>query len=164
MKSTFVMILAATCLLLHGILRGQDIPKNVKPFVRLVTEALYVVEYQDGKMLRSYVTREANVCGSGTVISKDGLILTNYHVARPRGVHTTEEGVTIAYATATNSMKVYELSDNDPLRKPRLRYIANYLGGDKGQDMAILKIVADANTGETIKNPNFDYVSFGGFV
>lgn len=86
-----------------------------------------VVEIKTETMTRdrfygNYVSEGA---GSGVIISKNGYIITNYHVV---------DGATTIYVTLTNG-KEYE---------------ATYIGGDAENDIAVLRINANNLTAATI--------------
>ena len=67
--------------------------------------------------------------GSGTIISPDGYILTNFHVIEDRN------GRASPYAEIRITENLNEL--------PEHQYYAEYINGSQDDDLAILKIVAD---------------------
>lgn len=151
---------------------AQEIPSDFTPFVRLghvVKISVYKEPVLDpiGQNILSPGTliREEMVnmpVGSGTIISADGLILTNWHVYQitdqvqfdPR-----TELLQVAQRVG-QKMLVYRLYDNDPLKIPRLQYQAVPISLDEEHDTAILRIVADMDDNQVDKN-DFSYVSLG---
>lgn len=76
--------------------------------------------------------------GSGSIVSKDGLILTNAHVAAPSapglGVSTAEPGGYLISLTST---------DDDKPTEPA--FMAETIVADGVLDLAVMKIVSDAD-------------------
>lgn len=167
--------LAGLVLLLFGfspLLTAQEIPGDFTPFVRLghvVKISVYREPVLDplgqnilnpGTLIREEMVNMP--VGSGTIISADGLILTNWHVyqitdqiqydPRTRMLQVAER--------IGQKMLVYRLYDNDPLKIPLLQYQAMPISLDEEHDTAILRIVADMGDNKIDKN-DFSYVSLG---
>jgi S1-C subfamily serine protease len=153
-------------------LRADEIPSDVTPYVRLghlVKVSVYrnpVVDESTRSILSSgQLIREEIVqmpVGSGTIVSADGLILTNNHVYQmENNIQYDENTKTLVLAQpASRSMLVYVLDNNDPLKVPVLRYMANPITVDEQHDTALLKIVADQE-GNTLTAPTFSFVEIG---
>lgn len=94
-----------------------------------------VIPFQSVVMITAYFTengtRKVGWTGSGTIISPDGLILTNAHVVLP-AVDNPVDLLTIAPT----------LQDD---RKPDPAYIAQVVQADTGLDLAVIKIISDLN-------------------
>ncbi len=157
-------------LVLPLLLAAQEIPKDVTPYVALGYEL--VVEYYaqpviaDGKLVdKGPVTQRKflkTTLGSGTIVSKEGLVLTNFHVYNIfEREYDAEQNVYVEIKPASKDMLVYQLTDNDPLKEPVLKYIATPLAFDQNLDICLLQIVADAETGQALEHPNFTYVQLG---
>lgn len=81
--------------------------------------------------------------GSGSVISKDGLVLTNYHVLLDEG------------QVLLNPQGLAFVGFSDDVRYPPSRwYIAVLVNGDFVRDLAVLRIIATAN-GKAVRGLSF---------
>jgi S1-C subfamily serine protease/ribosomal protein L40E len=91
--------------------------------------------------------------GSGTVVNGEkGFILTNFHV-----VGDPESG---QYANA-EKMAWIALSPNGSMQPPAVRYRAEVVNGDPQLDLALLRIVADADGKRTPDNLNLTAIPAG---
>jgi hypothetical protein len=154
--------------------RAQTWPSDWRPFIRLGFEATRQ-RYQNpivdgGRLVDPGVLVEsgrvsADGVGSGSVITSDGLILTNFHVAtlvlKPRQ-EVSENRQTLVRVTPLNTgvMLVYELDAKDPLKAPTLQYRARFLAGNEDLDVAILKIFARGD-GTPLARKDFAAVALG---
>jgi hypothetical protein len=153
-----------------GMILGQEVPKNVTPFVALGYD-LVIEIYRDPVIIDNQLVDKGPVSerriiqtpvGSGTVISKEGLILTNYHVYNVSGYeYDAQNNIYVTYAPASKDMLVYILEDNNPLKEPVLKYVATPLTLHTVLDVCVLKIIADANTGQALSGKEFEYVKLG---
>ncbi|MEZ4630461.1 MAG: bifunctional trypsin-like peptidase domain-containing/SEL1-like repeat protein [Deinococcales bacterium] len=89
--------------------------------------------------------------GSGTVITPDGYLVTNYHVvSEPRGN---------SFADAYRYSRI-DVSPN-ARSEPEPRYIAEFVDGSKDLDIAILRIVGDARGNQLPRGTSFTYMPVG---
>ncbi len=153
---------------LIGQLRSQ-MPENYSPFVRLgflAVMEVYRPVIENGQLVslgeplkKEYIPIET--VGSGTIISSDGLILTNYHVFERDAVlhkqYDPDKNLLALVRPAGDEMLVYMLPGNDPLEEPVFKYVAALVAYDDKLDVCLLKIVAD-NKGNVIEQVNLNYV------
>jgi S1-C subfamily serine protease len=168
----FVLLASLICTTLFVPLESDEIPQDVTPYVRLghfVRVSVFrnpTVDPQQRRILNpGQLIREEVVqmpVGSGTVISSNGLILTNNHVYQMEdNIQYEEETQTLILAQpASREMLVYTLADNDPLKVPELQYLAEPVSLDETHDIALLRIVKDKD-GNPIEGETFSYVSIG---
>ena len=150
---------------------SDNIPSDFMPFVRLgyiVRISVYknpiltknldrVIEY--GQLIKEGL--EKIPIGSGTIISKDGLILTNYHVYQMEDkIHYEKKNnLLFIFKPVSLSVLVYRLKDNDPLKVPEWQFLATPIAFDKKRDIALFKINQDKE-GNPV-NQKFSYVNIG---
>lgn len=153
---------------------ADDIPSDVTPHIRLwrlVKSSIYknpVIRQNgknqeiinDGELIEETIMPAP--AGSGTIISPDGLILTNRHVYRMTDSfkYNSDKKMLYKAAPVNVNMLVYRLQDNDPLKPPVFQYIAAPISLDTKHDVALLKIIADKDGNKITKN-DFAYVNIG---
>ena len=159
-------------LLLFAVSLYSDIPENVSPYVQLghvVKVSIYKNATVDAKTKKiialGELIKESNnevPVGSGTIISSDGLILTNYHVYDIENTFRYDSRINRLYLRqrVSTSMLVYKLADNDPLKPPVMKYLAVPVGLDKKHDTALLKIHAEIK-GKQIEIKDLPFARFG---
>jgi hypothetical protein len=153
---------------------GQELPQDMRPFVKLGYEFSVEVfrgpTVRDGQVVdpgtlidgprRQIVT----IHGSGTVISRDGLILTNFHVYEPVTQPFLEldkkRNLLVKGTPIGRHMLVFENDLLDPMKVPTLRYRALPLAHDEELDVTLLKIVAAAD-GSRLVRQDFAFVELG---
>lgn len=101
--------------------------------------------------------------GSGTFISKTGLILTNFHVWQfeVRLRYDKPNNVVYRIKAATDDMLVYMLDPSNIFKEPKKKYVAHYLVGDKDKDIVLMRCALDANTGQEISRSDFPFMKLG---
>jgi hypothetical protein len=169
-KKTVLSILLG--ILLRIPLLGE-IPSDFTPYVRL-GHLLKISVYRNpildpsgqavlnpGELVREEGPIQMPV-GSGTIISAEGLILTNWHVysVEDQIQYDQRTGLLRVAQRAGTTMLVYRLQDNDPLKVPVLQFRAVPVSLDEDHDTALLKIVADAQ-GNPIDRRDFSYATLG---
>jgi S1-C subfamily serine protease len=88
--------------------------------------------------------------GSGTIISPDGFVLTNFHV-----IGDIETGVALEWH------QIYTVDPQNPDLEPTFRYWARFVAGDAELDLAILQIVEDAEEQPLPSGTIFPFLPIG---
>lgn len=148
-----------------------NIPDEITPFVQLghlVKLSIYknaIVDAKEKKIISNgelvKESIEETPVGSGSIISSDGLILTNYHVYQLDNMYRYDNRINRLYVRqrVSNTMLVYRLSDNDPLKAPVLQFLAVPVSLDQMHDTALLKIYAEPK-GKEIEVSDIPFIRF----
>ena len=99
----------------------EEIAEAVKPSIVTILVTVPSTRYQNGFF--SYTVGGVSSSGSGIILNTDGYIVTNYHVV---SYYDSYDNVTI-------DVTLYDGKE----------YPAEFIGGDKNNDLAVIKIEAD---------------------
>lgn len=97
-------------------------------------------------------TTEDASTGSGSLVSKDGYVLTNFHVIgdiETGQYHNDEEWVVIG------------LNWDNPANEPDTFYRAEIVRADRTYDLALVRIVADSDGGDLPSDLEFPFIPVG---
>lgn len=167
-----IRCLTCAVLIFCGLLPAQKVPTDFSPFVRLghlMKVSIYsnpVFDPGERNVLHpGDLVKEESMrmpVGSGTIISAEGLILTNWHVYQidPQYQYDPSTRMLRVAEKVGNAMLVYRLHDNDPLKIPVLQYLAVPISLDEEHDTAVLKIMTDS-AGNEVDIRDFSYVPLG---
>ncbi len=149
----------------------DNIPSDFTPFVRL-GHLMKISVYKNpimnknldevikhGQLIKEGL--EKMPTGSGTIISKNGLILTNYHIYRMEDNirYDKENNLLFVFKPVSPSIMVYRLKDNDPLKVPEWQFSATPIALDEERDTALFLIDQDKDGNPVSKE--FSYVDIG---
>lgn len=144
---------------------------ELRPYVRLGVSGLIEVfrnpvikngEVVDYGQLIEKVRGEYG-SGSGTVITPEGLILTNHHVLEMLldDDLSYDSAKKLLTRFTPSQMYVGEVDAREPLAPVTDRYIAEPVVWDEDRDIAIVKITKDARTGMAVNRRDFVYTRVG---
>jgi S1-C subfamily serine protease len=101
--------------------------------------------------------------GSGTVITPDGLIVTNHHVIESLLdddlTYNSQKKELIRFTPS--QMYVGEVDVREPLAPVADRYIAEAVAWDDDRDVALVRIAKDAKTGAPVQRRDFAFARLG---
>lgn len=154
-----------TAVLLFASLCGSGVRAALDPVAQQQVEssvvelALWLVGAKHGQPLEETQPR-----GSGTIISADGLILTNAHVITTQGLpdeiaartaQAAQQGsdLTLAAAADADGALYYRVLIPDQSGNPVPAYTAQVVGVDPILDLAVLRVVGDAYGGPLGERP-----------
>ena len=161
-------VLIVSVLIIVAHLGAQSPPQNVKPMIAIGAE--YRVQkfksplISNGQLVNAgQLTAQqlvSHVAGSGSVITKDGLILTNWHVISGSSgsiEYDQEKNELFVMQRTSQDFIIWELDENDPLVPPVKKYTAEVIAMDETADIALLKLKIEINSGQPVSG-ELDYL------
>jgi S1-C subfamily serine protease len=144
---------------------------DMQPYVRLAVTGL-IEEYKNAVIKNGEVTDRGTLVdswrgewsvGSGTIVTPDGLIVTNYHVLEDMldPVFEYDETDKILTRFAPSKMLVGMVDARNPLAPVVDKYVAEDVAWLESRDIALVRIATDAKTGDAIKRKDFPYTQVG---
>lgn len=144
--------------------------RDYRPYVKLMCDCsrrVYRLDRRpDGRLVEGPLieaTRGNSTRGSGTVLTADGLVLTNYHVYEALVVPDTivNEADGLIVRSTPIRIIVAEVNPANPLGRPDEKYVAEAYGLYPDRDMAVVKIVRDARTNQPLDRRDFTTATLG---
>jgi len=169
-RTLITALIALTALVApHSVLPQADeklLPCSVSLRQEVVVETIKNPVIQEETLVGGdVVKREMDIVdmGSGTVISRSGLLLTNYHVWQfePRLRFDKASNVVFRMRAATEDMLVYMLDPGNVFKEPKKKYVAQFVSGDEDQDIVVMKCTLDANTGQEVTGIDLPFLRLG---
>jgi len=145
---------------------------DLRPYVRISLTGVIewfrdpVIANGEIKDIGTLVRKERGeyAIGSGTIITAEGLVITNYHVIEdsfdPVILHYDEKDRVIVRATPIR-MLAGDIDPCDPLAPVDDRYVVEPVVWLEDRDVAVLRIVKDAATGADIGRRDFTFAPLG---
>jgi S1-C subfamily serine protease len=151
---------------LHSQVDPSLLPATVSLRQEVIVETLRNFAVQNDQVIGGdVVKREMSIVdmGSGTLISRSGLILTNYHVWQFKTTVRLDKENRVAYRlkAATADMLVYMLDSANVFKEPKKKYVAKLVAGDEDKDVVVMRCTLDATTGQDIVTRDFPYMKLG---
>lgn len=151
------IFLATPVLLIRGetpVFAGTALQANSDIETLQAATVQIFAKFQQGNRLRTAWT------GTGTIISSDGLILTNAHVAAPNapGLATLYNDVDLLFQEPPDALVVGIVEEAD--EPPVETYLAEVLAADGPLDLAVIKVVATLD-GKATRNLDLPFVPLG---
>ena len=147
--SILLIFTSSACFLFNG-LSSTDLLTNIRAVSTSTGNTLAIPYESVVLVIAAYYDQNGDLqpgwTGSGTIISEEGLILTNAHVVLSSPYFQVDE-VFVAVTVSED-------------REPELRYIAEVVQADEALDIAIIRVSTDLD-GNSLRNLHLQAVPIG---